>query len=548
MKKTKSLLALCTIAILATNLYAAPKAKKGSGKSASSSVVYTEEGYTVAASKTDVNTVYEMLNQIQEKDIAKEMDKGFVEFLKKDYSTAKESLDKASLELDELLPNSLAAGKRIDATTYYAGNTYEYLLIDAFKALAFYNAGEVGNAVASIRRVGDKQQEYMAHYGDVVERESAADIQNVSQETIDEFKKIAETAKIDMEAVSSTLGALQKARLPEKATRANVYDTSALADYLQIVLTIANGSKLDEYIPKELTELLKKDKSTIASASIPKGMGRIEVLSLVDSIYSREEEVISIPTNDLLSVAMAVASNTVAATAKDDKTKEIAIKLADPKVIKLLTQNEVVGYNIKYPVYKKTGDGLTVKKITLDNGETVIPVLLEDFDEAVKNDVALKARKTAKANIAVSLLVKTPIFPVQCSGFATAYVAAETARAAAYVVAEKLPEALAKKAKDKADATYDASIKKAAKILIDGLNDADPKADLRQSKMLPSKAYCGGFTVAPGTYSVTVEYSKIVNTEDGKPKEVVVKTEVIDNVVVKADKPTLVESTSTWAK
>ena len=55
------------------------------------------------------------------------------------------------------------------------------------------------------------------------------------------------------------------------------------------------------------------------------------------------------------------------------------------------------------------------------------------------------------------------------------------------------------------------------------------KADIRQGAYFPNKASAAGFTVAPGTYSVVVEYS------DGTKDE-------INNVVVEAGKPTIVIS------
>ena len=55
------------------------------------------------------------------------------------------------------------------------------------------------------------------------------------------------------------------------------------------------------------------------------------------------------------------------------------------------------------------------------------------------------------------------------------------------------------------------------------------KADVRQASYFPNKASAAGFTVAPGTYSVTVEYSD--GTKD-----------VIQNISVVAGKPTVVVS------
>lgn len=57
----------------------------------------------------------------------------------------------------------------------------------------------------------------------------------------------------------------------------------------------------------------------------------------------------------------------------------------------------------------------------------------------------------------------------------------------------------------------------------------EQKSDLRQAMALPSKAYCVGFDVAPGTYSLTIDYGNGTN-------------ETIENIVVLQGRPTLVES------
>ena len=79
---------------------------------------------------------------------------------------------------------------------------------------------------------------------------------------------------------------------------------------------------------------------------------------------------------------------------------------------------------------------------------------------------------------------------------------------------------------------YDAAILGLNKAL-DAIVESE-KADVRQGSYFPHKASAAGFTVAPGTYSVKVEYLSGNN---------VVETKEVGDVVVEAGKPTVVVST-----
>ncbi|MDE6068477.1 MAG: hypothetical protein K2F89_05945 [Treponemataceae bacterium] len=81
---------------------------------------------------------------------------------------------------------------------------------------------------------------------------------------------------------------------------------------------------------------------------------------------------------------------------------------------------------------------------------------------------------------------------------------------------------------------------KAYNVAISKLNEGldaiveSEKADVRQGSYFPHKASAAGFSVAPGTYSVKVEYLSGNN---------VVETKEVGDVVVEAGKPTVVVST-----
>ncbi len=417
-------------------------------------VKFDEEAYKSAIASGDYETALGMLASLKELGVDKLLDKGMLQHYTGDYEGAAATMEDASNAIGEFYAASLrddgsekADGGAVlsELASPYKGNIYEFLLVDALNALNYAKQeGKTGDAYSCVVRVGDKQRTYMSKYGNI----ALAD------------------EKTDNAAINNALGQLGIKEnpfsiIPGKPTAANIYKTSALADYLQIVLASQNGSEIDDFIVRELNSAASGVDT--GAANIPSSQGRIEVLALAGKIAQRVEHVdTSIP----------------------------------------LPITGVAGMSFKYvwPVYQGNSNSVpTVKKITLNNGISKNAVLLEDFDKDVENDVACNARKAAQRSIARSTITK--------------------ATAAASV------EAAIKQAKN--DLLRNAAIIAAPKSL-EAL-DLKERADIRQGIALPSKAYCAGFNVAPGTYSVTVEYS------DGK-------SETIENVEVKAGRAVLVES------
>lgn len=156
-----------------------------------------------------------------------------------------------------------------------------------------------------------------------------------------------------------------------------------------------------------------------------------------------------------------------------------------------------VNFKITYPVFLAQKHNISVSRVTLSNGLSKKFVLIEDFDKAVELDVLSRQKGAYNRSL-------TRNFIKNGTAVATASVALKRggfpAQAAAIVV------------------------NKAMIKFVDM-----EKADVRQGAYFPNKASAAGFTVAPGTYSVVVEYS------DGTKDE-------INNVVVEAGKPTIVIS------
>ena len=416
---------------------------------------YNEDSYRAAIVSGNFDDAMGMLVGQKKLTSAQQMDLGLFYHYAGDWQTAAQTMEEASRSIGDYFGAYLndagakkSSGGAIinESVTKYRGNIYEYLLVDTFNALNYYHIGEIGSAYSCVVRVGDKQKEYAAKYQYLLEDDE-------------------DDGKLDsaLKSASASGYSLQNPRrfLPAKPTERNIYKTSPMADYLQIVLGAQNGSVIDDYIVRELKVLAPEVESD--SASISPGCGRIEVLALTGKIAQRNEYVVNVPTS--MSIGGAP-----------------------------------IKFKYTWPVYSGNAAEVPVAtKITLSNGSAKIPILLEDFDDDVQNDVTLNARRHAWRSIVRSTTTKLT--------------AAITALESLRFIDNDLLKSIA------------------LASAIGGLEALDLKemADVRQSMALPSKAYCAGFTVVPGTYSVAVEYSNGV-------------LETIENVVVSAGKPILVES------
>lgn len=447
-------IAVSAVVLIISTSCATTSSAGGSSKKSIKKIKYSDPEYKEAMIRGDHNTCLSMLAGIKNPDIAKQLDQGLLLHYEKDYEYSAESLEKTTLAIDDAFTKSISrqvgAAALSENISEYSGNIYEYLLVDTFNSLNYYHSGDLDSAYSRLVRTGDKQREYMAKYGNVVLLDDEADG--------DKLRKSMRSANLTETPYNSD-------DYPVKPTEANLYKTSPLADYLQIVIGAQNGSQVDEFIVRELKSIAPQVETDSANLNTK---GRIEVLSLTGKIgqrYNKEVFIVS------------------------------PIQVVD---------SFLIYYKYAWPAFDKLHSivsNKTVKSVTLSDGTKKQPVLLEDFDKDCENDVIVTARRAAWRSIVRSTITKT-----------TAIISAKAAYEAARNTNE-LAGALAWVG------------------LQGGLIALDIKevADTRQSIALPSKAYCTGFTVAPGVYSVKVEYS------DGT-------TETIENIKVKPGKPVLVES------
>ena len=459
------------------------KAEKKKKLEKAKKVKFNDVAYRSAVGSGDFENALFMLESVKKPDIALELDRGMLLHFLGEYLMASEKMESTTIAIDDAFTKSImasfASATLNENISSYTGNIYEYLLVDAFNALNYYNMGDVESALSRVNRVGDKQREYAAKYGEIALRDdsSAKDEKDVA----DSLSKM--NARVNPDEF-----------LPPKPTEKNLYKTSPFADYLQIVLAAQNGSYVDDFIVRELKTVAPQ--VSCESADIKGNKGRVEVLALTGSIAQRH----SIPGVD--------SDGRPIINSIDFDPKKIAINPNQGLYINTYIPFGGFPVFLKYdwPVFDRNSiqSNVIVSNVTLiskDGVRSEIPVLLEDFDMDCENDVAVKARKAARRSITRSTITKI-------TAYLSSYAIVETAKSRS-----ELAAALAEVAS------------------IPALNAIDLKeiADVRQCVAFPSKAYCAGFTCEPGVYQVEVKYS------DGR-------IDRIDNVVVKKGKPVLVES------
>lgn len=457
---------------------------------------YDQEKYKKAVLSGDYKTARFMLEGLASLDYAQLIDLGMLQYYAGDFSDAAVSLEAATNAIGEDFVKRLKkdGSRKIsfgtefvnDNYTAYHGSIYEFLLVDAFNALNFYREAfkkgfQYGDdeddllerAYNHVVRVYERRNQYGQLF-DFLLSEAKGENDKAFLNKVGVYSKVLGAAgyfyysKIESVDRALNVSGLTVRNLnrimPPEAKSENIYRASALADWLQIVLARQYNATMDDDHEPIVTELktLAPQVDMDFYNSYNASKGRIEVLSLVGLIAQKSEHLEVIPT--VITIG-----------------------------------GEPVPAKFSWPEYREESANIRVPpsiRITLDNGTSKDAVLLEDFDLAVKADIALNARKDAARHL------------VRASQ------SLDTAWSA---------DSRNKKAREEG---------KGRIITVDSIYEGfflKQKSDLRQAIAFPSKAYCAGFDVEPGTYSVTIDYGNGTS-------------ETIENIVVTNGRPTLVES------
>lgn len=512
-----------------------------------------------------------------EKNLIRDLyDKAMIHHFTKNYAESKTMLEKTDFLMKDAVTKSIsdkvASSFGDNNQIEYAGHPYEYIYLNIFNALNYYNMGDVEEAGVEIRKLNEKQREFLLKYGDWMLNYDPEKYMSEQQ-----TKSIKKYSMLDVEEIPSYV---------KKPAAEDIFKDSPTARYLSMLFYLMDhdeeNAKLDAYALNQFNQSFDAK----SELSIPDDMGSLNVIAFANLIGRRDEkrkqiilEPTLLTTLGLLIPPMDMEFSTVQYPS-DGKLETPECKFEFREVERdfnsfsngaltkqVIGNSDIVGFlnlgyklnftkagtlpsvgpgYVYYPAGYQivTGDELeqyeieegtlknnfTVKlsnmeplpvsnneiasiRIKFDDGKVKQLSLLEDFNKSVQKDVNLTAYSMYKNNRIRATLK---------------YISALTASNVSSVAVNKINELLGSATSELREA-YIYGLCTAMEAI-----DDTEKADIRQVYALPSQVYANGINLKPGKYSFTVEYLSKDN--------VVVNSEKFENVEVKQGVPTLVES------
>lgn len=414
--------------------------------------------------------------------IDKALDVAILNHYSKNYLQSSKDFNQTDRQIEDAYTKSISktagAASLNENISDYTGNVYEYLLLNAFNSLNYYNMGEFDEALVEIRKIENKQKEYISKYGELALQDLDVDTEALADS--------AKTINVNMREVYRSV--------PRKPTEEDIYKDSAFAHYLAALMYIQDKSGTPELHVREYEAINRgvKCASLRDDLKIPSGMGRLDFVSLAGKIICRKEGTVYFPSFAANGTPVFLTSVTIAG---------VTIPAFRLKYVYPYVEADKNGNIIK------PEDSISSIKVTLSDGSSVRLGLIELFDEAVQKDVALRARRDFTRSIFRSTTKKA------------------TAVAAAATAIRVTPE--------KFRAITEIAVTKS----LDAVDLAE-SADIRQCRYFPSFAAGGGFTLKPGSYSATVEYfdtnGNLVGTEAFENLEVAAgRPTIVESVCIK---------------
>lgn len=444
---------------------------------------FTQEAFDKAYAAEDYASCIAMLNGKKHgKDtILDALDATMLMHLNGQYLDSARSFMDTQREM-QLSASDTSGGKSFSAaiagenSTAYTGTVYERLLAYSMRAVNALALGDIGNA----KGVMDT---YAGDYKDViaplVAQEKALEAESESALENDEVSSALKSLRAV--GVSVDLGGVNGGK-PAKYT-GKPYENSPFLSYLGALIYAANNAPDHAQDAARLLRETNPNVSVSEDISIPAGKGRLNVVALSGTIGKRCQ------------------------AAQEFSTGLIPVL------------NTPLMFKIAYPAFEAQAHAISTVRVTLSDGTAKTAILIEDFDEAVKIDVAQKARGAYNRSVFRNITKNAATASVSI----TALIAADQAvkRSQGSVMMQLATQA-----------TYAATVAGLNAGLRAVINAE--KADVRQGSYFPHKASAAGFTVNPGTYSVKVEYL----SKDGS----VIETKEQGDISVVAGKPTVVVS------
>ena len=371
------------------------------------------------------------------------------------------------------LSADMTSGKTVQAalggenSTTYTGAVYERLLAYSMRAVNAIGAGELDVAKGVIYT-------YTGDYKDVIVPLLAQqkEIEASCDKLLGDEKVSGAIGTLQALGVNVSMGSVS-AQTPSKAK--SVYETSPFLSYLGTVVFAANE---DSDHAKEFSSILRTSAPKVdvsETVKVPAGKGRLEVVALSGTLGKRKEGV-----------------------------QELNLGIIPGTIFPMK-------FKIVYPVFDISSQNhkITSVNVKLSDGTSRKAVVVENFDNAVALDVANKARGAYNRSVFRNITKNAASIP---------------ATVATYIAAKETLDHVGSNtfARLAAEIGINAATQ-GVRVALEAIVDAE-KADVRQASYFPHLASAAGFTVAPGTYTVTVEYLS---------GNSVVETKKIENVVVK---------------
>ena len=429
----------------------------------------------------------------------------------KDYNSSLSILGETDRLMEDSVTESVtkgfAAAVANDNAEEYKANPYEYVYINVFNALNYYNNGNVDEAAVEVRRLNEKQRKYLNEYGDWLRTDSS------QIEISDTYNKLnLDTKKI----LDST---------PEKPSEADIFRDSATARYLSIIFGMMDESVNNSWNIRADSETLRALNPSFdvkSETQISAGKGRLDILAFSGLIGRRGERRLVV--GPFPGIQFPIESHFVFIPPFD--LEFVYPEFPAPQTVLEPYIAPTIGWGPSFTIYPGKNEIIPlpenqVSEIrvifeddnTLPNQNFAL-FLLEDFNYAVQKDVHSKARKAYSRSVKRSMVKKFT---------------AVTGATATLILAE---EAINREENFLTIGGYVATYLSAAKA-IDQV-DKTETADIRQVYALPAQSYAGGIELSPGIYSFKVQYF----SKNGD----IIKEEKFKNIEIKTGKTVLVES------
>ncbi|MBB5227382.1 hypothetical protein DYE50_00720 [Treponema ruminis] len=436
-------------------------------------------------------------------------DLAMIRHYQKDYDSSLSILNSTDRLMDDAVTESITKGFASavanDNAAEYKGNAYEYIYINVFNALNYYNKGDLEEAAVEVRRLNEKQRNYLNQYGEWIKNDDS------QLEISDTYKKL----RLDSSKITDNL--------PKKPSEADIFRDSATARYLSIVFAMMDDSVNNSWnvsADSRTLKALNPEFDVLAESSISDGMGRLDVLAFTGLIGRRGERRLII--GPFPGVQFPTGRHFVYIPAFD--LEFVYPEFPAPQTILQPQVMPTFGWGPSFTIYPGKNEIIKMPENTVDsirivfdgknNSQNVSLSLLEDFNYAVKQDVNSKARASYSRSVKRSMVKKF------------------TAVAGATVTLILAEEAVNKEENLFTIAAYATTYLSAAKAA-DQI-DRTETADIRQVYALPAQAYAGGIELPAGKYSFKVQYFAKNGT--------LLKEEAFKDIEVKNGKTVLVES------